>query len=59
MLLSNQSSGVSIREVSPITGGIIGPIDTFGYPNLPIKTLGGDEPPKLSLSIKGVTLSRE
>src|SRR5712692_3520831 len=44
MGLPSHSSGVSSIAVSPNRGGTIGPIETFGYPSLPTKTPGGDDP---------------
>jgi hypothetical protein len=37
-------------EVSPTVGGTIGPTKTFGYPYLPTKTPGGDDPWRSDLS---------
>ena len=31
-------------DVSPNIGGTMGPMETFGYPSLPTKTPGGDDP---------------
>jgi hypothetical protein len=42
-----------------MTGGIIGPIATFGYPIRPINTLGGDEPSNRRLSMSGFTFTLE
>jgi hypothetical protein len=58
-VLSSHSSGVSISDVSPIIGGIIGPIEILGYPILPMNTLGGEDPPIFNVSIKDLTLSLE
>jgi hypothetical protein len=44
MSISAHSSGVSRKEVSPSSGGIIGPTWTFGYPYLPMNTEGGEAP---------------
>src|SRR5438876_80573 len=47
------ASGVSRIWVSPWTGGTSGPTYTFGYPNRPTKTPGGDDPSISTRSIIG------
>src|SRR5438093_465616 len=47
------ASGASRICVSPWTGGTSGPTKTFGYPNRPTKTPGGDDPSISTRSIIG------
>src|SRR3989442_6336899 len=47
------ASGASRICVSPWTGGTSGPTQTFGYPNRPTKTPGGDDPSISTRSIIG------
>jgi len=42
--------------VFPIRGGTNGPIDTFGYPTLPTKTLGGEAPCTIFAARNGFSL---
>src|SRR5438034_4669124 len=50
------ASGVSRIWVSPWTGGTSGPTYTFGYPNRPTKTPGGDDPSISTRSIIAAVL---
>src|SRR5208283_773492 len=57
MGLPSHSSGVSSMVVSPYRAGTIGPIETFGYPSLPTKTPGGDDPAMTSEYAASPTLA--
>ena len=53
MLLPTHLSGVPMRDVSPNSGGMRGPMSTLGYPYLPTNTEGGLEPARSVASISG------
>src|ERR1035441_7543758 len=59
MGLPSHSSGVSRIVVSPYWAGTIGPIETFGYPSLPTKTPGGDDPEMTSEYAPSPTLAMD
>src|SRR6267143_3149437 len=52
-------SGASRIWVSPWTGGTRGPTNTFGYPNRPTNTPGGEDPSRSNRSIIGAVFIME
>jgi hypothetical protein len=44
-------------DVSPYCAGTIGPIETLGYPSLPTKTPGGDEPSIVAVEMPPLVLT--
>src|SRR6267143_597822 len=52
-------SGASRIWVSPWTGGTRGPTNTFGYPNRPTNTPGGEDPSRSIRSIIGAVFIME